>query len=289
MLKKGTYRGSGPLIALAIATGIFFSAGGPASAQFFNFGGSHHRPHWQRGSGWFGGGWFGNGPFDPFHQRALRPRWDTRSLATPAREDFHRFHRVQRKNDSLKAHDVMPKMLPDEEAAQAFGADLRPRGNDDAMAGESPVNRTADEVQPAPPSVIEPKVVIGAALADPSADVVQVILPPIIEDKPVPITKSHDALTIGMVMVALSVLGLIEFLFRPTSAKRVLAFGAMSRSKRAPNYVHNLSVRPLNQVEADFLQWSSSPEGDAGHTNDRGARRARLEPKESTGCGPGVF
>ena len=255
MPKKGTVRGSGPLIALVIAAAILLTAGAPTSAQFFNFGGSHHRPHSQRGAGWFGGGWFGNGPFDPLHQRALRPRWDRRRLATPAREDFHRFHRVQRKNDLLKAHDVMPKMLPDQEAAQAFGADPRPRGNDDAMAGESPVNRAADEVQVAPPSVIEPKVepITGTAPADPSADVVQVTTPlPVIEDKPVPIRRSLDALTVVMVMVALSVVGLIGFLFRPTRyAKRVLAFGAMSRSQRAPDYVRNLSSRPLSQVEAD--------------------------------------
>jgi len=297
MPKKGTVRGSGPLIALVIAAGILLSAGGPTSAQFFNFGGSHHqRPHWQRGAGWFGGGWFGNGPFDPLHQRALRPRWDRRRLATPVREDFHRFHRVQRKNDSLKAHDVMPKMLPDQEAARAFGTDPRPQGNDDVMAGESPVNRAADGVQAAPPSVIEPKVepIIGTAPADPSADVAQVTPLPVIEDKPVPITRrSLDALTVVMVMVALSVLGLIEFLFRPTSAKRVLAFGAMSRSQRIPDYVRNLSSRPLNQVEASvenlvFLQWphdsserhgeASPSEGDAGHTNDQGARESPARP-----------
>ena len=101
-----------------------------------------------------------------------------------------------------------------------------------------------------------------------------------------------------MVMVALvafSVLGLIEFLFRPTYARRVLVFGAMSRSQRAPDCVRNLSSRPLNQVEADpsvenlvFLQRphgssqrrgeASSSEGDAGHTNDQGAREARLDP-----------
>ena len=298
MPKKGTVRGSGPLIALVIAAGILLSTGGPTPAQFFNFGGNHHRPHSQRGGGWFGGGWFGNGPFDPLHQRALRPRWDRRRLATPVREDFHRFHRVQRKNDSLKAHDVMPKMLPDQEAALAFGADPRPQGNDDVMAGESPVNRAADGVQAAPPSVIEPKAepITDTAPADPSADVAQVTPLPVIEDKPVPITRrSLDALTIVMVVVAmaaLSVLGLIEFLFRPTYAKRVLAFGAISHSRRVPDYAHNLSSRPLNQLEADssvanlvFLQWphnsseqrgeASPSEGDAGHTTDWGAREAR--------------
>jgi hypothetical protein len=163
------------------------------------------------------------------------------------------------------------------------------------MAGESPVNRAADGVQAASPSVIEPKAepITDIAPADLSADVAQVTSLPVIEDKPVPITRrSLDALTVVMVMVALSVLGLIEFLFRPTSAKRVLVFGAMSRSQRAPDYVRNLSSRPLNQVEADpsvenlvFLQRphdtserrgeASPSEGDAGHTNDRGAQLER--------------
>jgi len=109
------------------------------------------------------------------------------------------------------------------------------------------VDPSADVVEVPQPPVIEPKAepVIGAAPVDPSADIVQVPAPPVIEpkvspppvieNKPVPITRSHDALTVVMVMVALvafSVLGLIEFLFRPTFAKRVLAFGAIPSAKK---------------------------------------------------------
>ena len=158
------------------------------------------------------------------HQRALQPRWERRRLATPVRDDFHRVHQAQRTSRSLKLHEVMTK--PDREPVQSFGA------------------RTSYEI---PTPVIEPKAepVIGTAPVDPSADIVQVPAPPVIEpkvspppvieNKPVPITRSHDALTVVMVMVALvafSVLGLIEFLFRPTFAKRVLAFGAIPSAKK---------------------------------------------------------
>ena len=124
------------------------------------------------------------------------------------------------------------------------------------IIGTAPVDPSADIVQVPPPPVIEPKAepITATAPADLSADVAQVTSLPVIEHKPVPITRSHNAPTVVMVMVALvafSVLGLIEFLFRPTYAKRVLVFGAMSRSQRAPDYVRNLSSRPLNQVEAD--------------------------------------
>src|ERR1700681_1428631 len=65
---------SGPLIALAIATGIVLGVVGPSSAQFFNFGGFQQRPQPQRGGGGFGGGWFGNDTFEPFQQRAPQGR-----------------------------------------------------------------------------------------------------------------------------------------------------------------------------------------------------------------------
>jgi len=82
--KKGIFAGSGRLIALAIAAGMLLGVGGPTSAQFFNFGGYQQQP--QRGGGGFGGGWFGNGMFDPFQQRAPRPR----QTRPPVREDFSR-------------------------------------------------------------------------------------------------------------------------------------------------------------------------------------------------------
>jgi uncharacterized protein len=79
---------SGPLIALAIATGMLLGIVGPSSAQFFNFGGFQQRSQPQRGGGGFGGGWFGNDPFDPFQQHAPQPRSDRRQTPSPAREDF---------------------------------------------------------------------------------------------------------------------------------------------------------------------------------------------------------
>src|SRR6202165_805026 len=81
---------SGPLIALAIATGMVLGIVGPSSAQLFNFGGFQQRPAPQRGGGGggFGGGWFGNDMFEPFQQHAPQPRWDRRQTLPPVREDF---------------------------------------------------------------------------------------------------------------------------------------------------------------------------------------------------------
>jgi hypothetical protein len=72
---------SGPLIALAVAIALLVGIVGPASAQFFNFGGPPQRPQPQpRSYGGFGGGfgcgggWFGGDLFAPFQQRAPRQR-----------------------------------------------------------------------------------------------------------------------------------------------------------------------------------------------------------------------
>src|ERR1700720_2799734 len=64
----------GPLVALAGAIGLLGGIGGPASAQFFNFGGPP-RPApapAPRGGGFGGGGggWFGGDFFAPFQQQA---------------------------------------------------------------------------------------------------------------------------------------------------------------------------------------------------------------------------
>jgi len=59
---------SGPLIALAVAVTLLAGIAGPASAQFFNFGGPA-RPA-PRSNG--GGGWFGGDLFAPFQQPAPR-------------------------------------------------------------------------------------------------------------------------------------------------------------------------------------------------------------------------
>ncbi len=59
---------TGPLIALAVAVALLVGLAGPASAQFFNFGGwSRPQP---RSSGGSGGGWFGGDLFAPFQQQA---------------------------------------------------------------------------------------------------------------------------------------------------------------------------------------------------------------------------
>jgi uncharacterized protein len=61
---------SGPLIVLAVAVALLVGIAGPASAQFFNFGGPA-RPQPQPRSGGFGGGggWFGGDLFAPFQQQ----------------------------------------------------------------------------------------------------------------------------------------------------------------------------------------------------------------------------
>src|SRR5713101_2664650 len=58
---------TGPLIVLAVAVALLVGIVGPASAQFFNFGG----PPQQRGGGWFGGDLFA--PFQqPAPKRVIR-------------------------------------------------------------------------------------------------------------------------------------------------------------------------------------------------------------------------
>jgi len=73
---------SGPLIALAVAVALLVGIAGPASAQFFNFGG-WSRPQPQQpppqqqprsGGGGFGGGWFGGDLFAPFQQQQQAPK-----------------------------------------------------------------------------------------------------------------------------------------------------------------------------------------------------------------------
>jgi hypothetical protein len=74
----------GPLVALAVAVALMMGIAGPASAQFFNFGGFGGPPRppqavpQQRG----GGGWFGNDFFPQFRQEPPR--------RAPVREDFSR-------------------------------------------------------------------------------------------------------------------------------------------------------------------------------------------------------
>src|SRR3981189_1749041 len=89
LVKLRIFTESGPLIALAIATGMVLGIVGPSSAQFFNFGGFQQRPQPQRGGGGVGGGWVGNDMFEPFQEHApQRPRWDRQQTPPPVREDF---------------------------------------------------------------------------------------------------------------------------------------------------------------------------------------------------------
>ena len=68
----------GPLVALAVAIALLAGIAGPASAQFFNFGGGWSRPAPRSG----GGGWFGGDLFAPFQQQAPR-RVENYSRAPP--------------------------------------------------------------------------------------------------------------------------------------------------------------------------------------------------------------
>src|SRR4051812_26626760 len=63
----------GPLVVLAVAIALLIGIVGPASAQFFNFGGPPPRAA-PRNNGGFGGGgsWFGGDFFAPFQQQAPR-------------------------------------------------------------------------------------------------------------------------------------------------------------------------------------------------------------------------
>ncbi|HYS89907.1 MAG TPA: SGNH family hydrolase, partial [Bradyrhizobium sp.] len=79
---------SGPLIALAVAVALLVGIVGPASAQFFNFGGPPQRPQ-PRSNGGFGGGfgggggWFGGDLFAPFQQQAPKRVREDFSKAPP--------------------------------------------------------------------------------------------------------------------------------------------------------------------------------------------------------------
>ncbi|WJR77639.1 SGNH family hydrolase [Bradyrhizobium sp. NP1] len=84
----------GPLAALAIAIALLVGVVGPASAQFFNFGGPPQRPAprsggWGGGGGFGGGGgWFGGDFFAPFQQQQpKRPREDFSRAPPPEKRD----------------------------------------------------------------------------------------------------------------------------------------------------------------------------------------------------------
>ncbi len=80
---------TGPLVAIAVAIALLIGIAGPASAQFFNFGGFGGPPQRQapqRG----GGGWFGGDFFTPFQQQQQSPqapRQDFSRAPGPAKRD----------------------------------------------------------------------------------------------------------------------------------------------------------------------------------------------------------
>lgn len=77
---------TGPLVALAVAIALLIGIVGPASAQFFNFGGFGGPP--QRQAPQRGGGWFGGDFFQPFQQQAPQaPRQDFSRAPGPAKRD----------------------------------------------------------------------------------------------------------------------------------------------------------------------------------------------------------
>jgi uncharacterized protein len=81
---------TGPLIALAVAIALLVGIVGPASAQFFNFGGlSRPQPR--------SGGWFGGDLFAPFQQQQQQQR---------PREDFSRAP-PQPKRDTVPERNVL--------------------------------------------------------------------------------------------------------------------------------------------------------------------------------------
>ena len=75
---------TGPLVALAVAIALLVGIVGPASAQFFNFGGPPRpQPQPRSNNGGFGGGgWFGGDLFAPFQQQAPK-RVENYSRAPP--------------------------------------------------------------------------------------------------------------------------------------------------------------------------------------------------------------
>jgi len=78
---------AGPLAVLAVVIALLVGIVGPASAQFFNFGGFGGPP--QRQAPQRGGGWFGGDFFQPFQQQAPQqaPRQDFSRAPGPAKRD----------------------------------------------------------------------------------------------------------------------------------------------------------------------------------------------------------
>jgi hypothetical protein len=221
---------------------------------------------------------------------AVRKTPDVRRPVTHVR-DFQRSHKPQGIDAALKAHETPPKTLLEQESDlggfQANdpttvggqpgtpGLDAAQDANDVFRAGGEPVDRAPDaaqttddvarvgapaadrapdELQAALPYIAQrdPPQTVGMASVS-RADAAQNTPPSILESKATPTTRSLGALWVAMAMVmAVVAFGLVDFLFRRTYAKRVLAFGAR-RLQPPPDYPRlvNLSWPPPNQFEAD--------------------------------------
>jgi hypothetical protein len=80
---------AGPLIAVSVAVALLLAIAGPASAQFFNFGGPPRPQPQQRPGGGGLGGWFGGELFAPFQQQEPKRvvREDFSKAPPPAKRD----------------------------------------------------------------------------------------------------------------------------------------------------------------------------------------------------------
>jgi hypothetical protein len=92
---------TGPLVALAVAIALLVGIAGPASAQFFNFGGFGGPP--QRQAPQRGGGWFGGDFFAPFQQQQQpqAPRQDFSRAPGPAKRDTVAEHNILVLGDAM--------------------------------------------------------------------------------------------------------------------------------------------------------------------------------------------
>src|SRR3954468_11598767 len=99
----GVFTETGPLIVLAVATTLLVGIVGPASAQFFNFGGP---PRGQPRSGGFGGGWFGGDIFSPFQQQIPRQQAPRHRAPRQVLEDFSKAPSPE-KRDTVAERNVL--------------------------------------------------------------------------------------------------------------------------------------------------------------------------------------
>src|SRR3954449_7759249 len=99
----GVFTERGPLIVLAVATALLVGIVGPASAQFFNFGGP---PRAQPRSGGFGGGWFGGDVFAPFQQQIPRQQAPRHLAPRQILEDYSKAP-LPEKRDTVAERNVL--------------------------------------------------------------------------------------------------------------------------------------------------------------------------------------